>query len=177
MRYFVNVIRLWVIFWCLQIFPQDIAIFYNIYTNTDYFLITFVHQALSPAQGVVSVQGGFLSISVYMTDTPSSPCPLTDTCKNIPLAYNSFRTVTSLLLAVIILFAQMQFSLNHYRIQSPNRTIQSPDQKNREWSDEEMINCIAQILDGHTYQDMTRDKLVPILTLWTRCNSIFLTVL
>ena len=39
-----------------------------------------------------------------------------------------------------------------------------------EWSDEEMMNCIEQVLSGHTYQDVTRDKLVPIATLWTRLN-------
>ena len=42
--------------------------------------------------------------------------------------------------------------------------------KNRDWTDEQMMTAIQRILNGYTYQDVKRDKLIPISTLWTRLN-------
>ena len=40
--------------------------------------------------------------------------------------------------------------------------------KNRQWSDEEILEMMDKINNGYTYQDCTDGTHVPISTLWSR---------
>ena len=68
----------------------------------------------------------------------------------------------------------------YFRESLPHRKHKEGDVVNRLWNDEELMRLIDLILQGYMYRDVTKNKTVPMSTLWTRlvyqeiCFSMFM---
>ena len=73
-------------------------------------------------------------------------------------------------------WSRLLLAIYVYILSDAPSVAEATRQPNREWADEEMSDCIAKILSSYTYQDVTRDNLVPISTLWTRWKLVELPI-